>query len=411
MGAIDPAGFDWQVRGLREDLVTALLRTLPKSLRRQIGAVGDHARAFLAEASPADGPLLDVLASTMARRTGERITPADLDLDRVPDHLRMTFRVVTERGRPLAWSKDLPALRTHLQDKLRATVTGTTSAVERDGLTSWTIGDLPRSIDTVVGGHTVTVHPALVDEGTSVAVRTFATPAEQRRAMWAGTRRLLLLTIGSPVPAVKRLLRNETKLALASAPYATAAEVLEDCATCALDTVLARAGGPVWDGVAFDRLRNAVRDDLVDTAVEVAVLAGRVIAHARRIERRLDEHTAAAVQPALTDIHVQVARLVHAGFVTATGYDRLHHLPRYLGAIDRRLDKLARDPHRDRALMARLAAAEQSFARLQSVRSGPEVAEVRWLLEELRVSVFAQSLGTPQPVSEQRVVKEIARLS
>ena len=187
--------------------------------------------------------------------------------------------------------------------------------------------------------------------------------------------------------------------------------MLEDCATCALDTVLAKAGGPVWDGVAFDRLRNAVRDDLVDTAVEVAVLAGRVIAHARRIERRLDEHTAAAVQPALTDIHVQVARLVHAGFVTATGYDRLHHLPRYLGAIDRRLDKLARDPHRDRALMARLAAAEQSFARLQAVRSGPEVAEVRWLLEELRVSVFAQSLGTPQPVSEQRVVKEIARLS
>ena len=410
MDAVDPAGFDWQVRGLREELVTALLRTLPKSLRRQIGAVGDHARAFLEEASPADGPLLDVLARTMARRTGERITARDLDLDRIPPHLRMTFRVVSERGRPLAWSKDLPALRDHLRAKLRATVTGAGSAVEQVGLTAWTIGDLPRSVATDVGGHTVTVHPAIVDEGASVAVRSFATTAEQRRAMWAGTRRLLLLTIGSPVPALQRLLRNETKLALAQAPYATAAEVLEDCTTCALDAVLERAGGPVWDEAAFARLRDAVRDELVDTAMEVAVLAGRVLRHARAVERRLDEHTAEAVQPALTDISVQVARLVHPGFLTATGLEQLAHLPRYLEAIDRRLDKLARDPHRDRALMARVALAEQALERLQARRAGPEVTQLRWLVEELRVSLFAQSLGTPRPVSEQRVMKEIARL-
>jgi ATP-dependent helicase HrpA len=410
MDDVDPAGFAWQVPGLREELVTALIRTLPKSLRRQIGAAGDHARAFLAEVGPGDGPLEEVLARWMARRTGERITAADWDLERVPDHLRVTFRVVSERGTPLAWSKDLPALRTHLRGKLRATVTGATRSIEQEGLTSWTIGELPRTVSAEAGGHTVTAYPALVDEGDSVAVRSFATVVEQRRAMWAGTRRLVLLSIGSPVPALQRLLRNETKLALAQAPYASAAEVLDDCVTCALDEVLARAGGPVWHEADFTRLCDAVRDELVDTARSTAVLTGRIISQMRSIERRLDAHTSPAVQPALTDVHVQVARLVHEGFVTATGSAQLVHLPRYLQAIERRLDRLAQDPYRDRAAMQRVQRAEEAFDQIRHRRADPEVAAIRWLLEELRVSVFAQSLGTPTPVSEQRVLKEIARL-
>ena len=411
MDDVDPAGFAWQVPGLREELVTALVRTLPKSLRRQIGAAGDHARAFLREVGPQDGPLGEVLARHMAKRTGERITAADWDLDRVPAHLRMTFRIVSERGTPLAWSKDLPALRAHLRGRLRSAVTGATRSIEQDGLTSWTFGELPRTVTAQTGGHTVTAYPALVDEGDSVAIRTFASVVEQRRAMWAGTRRLLLLTIGSPVPALQRLLGNETKLALTSSPFAPAAEVLDDCVTCALDDVLARAGGPVWDEASFGRLRDAVRDDLVDSALSTAVLTGRILRQVRAIERRLDATTSPAVQLALTDIHVQVARLVHEGFVTATGAAALTHLPRYLQAIDRRLDKLAQDPHRDRALLQRVQRVEDAFDRIRHRRSDPEVSEVRWLLEELRVSLFAQSLGTPRPVSEQRVLKEIARLS
>jgi len=411
MDDVDPAGFAWQVPGLREELVTALIRTLPKSLRRQIGAAGDHARAFLRAVGPQDGPLDEALARYMARRTGERITASDWDLARVPDHLRTSFRIVSERGTPLAWSKDLPALRSHLRGKLRAAVTGATRSIEEAGLTSWTVGDLSRTVSAETGGHTVTAHPALVDEGDSVAVRTFATVGEQRLAMWGGTRRLVLLTIGSPVPALQRLLKNDTKLALAQAPYATAAEVLDDCVTCALDDVLARVGGPVWDEAAFGLLCDAVRDELVDTTRSTAALAGRVISQMRAVERRLDAHTSPAVQPALTDIHVQVSRLVHAGFVTATGSAQLAHLPRYLQAIDRRLEKLAQDPYRDRASMQRVQRVEATFDRIRHRRSEPEVAAVRWLLEELRVSVFAQSLGTPRPVSEQRVLKEIARLT
>jgi ATP-dependent helicase HrpA len=187
--------------------------------------------------------------------------------------------------------------------------------------------------------------------------------------------------------------------------------VLEDVATAALDHVLAAAGGPVWDEAAFAALTVRVRDDLVDTAVRLAVLTGTVLARARRIEQRLDALPAPSLQEALTDVHVQLARLVHAGFVTATGADRMEHLPRYLRAIDHRLDKLVKDPHRDRSLMQRVQRAEQAYADLRSHRPDAEVAEVRWLVEELRVSLFAQALGTPVPVSEQRILKEVARLA
>ena len=404
------AGFDWHVPGLRAELVAALIRSLPKSLRRHVGAAGDHARAFLADASPADGPLAEVLAAWLSRASGERVTSADWQLDRVPDHLRMTFRVVSERGTPLAWSKDLPALRRHLRSKLAATVADAARGVERSGHTSWAFGALPPAVEVSTGGHRMTARPALVDEGATVGVRTFPTADEQRRAMWAGTKRLLLLTVGSPLPAVQRLMRNETKLGLAAAPYATAADVLDDCVSCALDHVLAEAGGPVWDEAAYRALHDAVRDELVDTTLQVAVLAGRILTSARDVERRIADLTAPPLQEALTDIAVQVARLVHPGFVATTGKDRLAHLPRYLRAVEARLDKAVEDPYRDRAAMVEVRAVEAELEALRARRNDPALAALRWQVEELRVSRFAQSLGTEGPVSPQRIRKELTRL-
>jgi ATP-dependent helicase HrpA len=403
-------GFDWQVPGLREELVTALVRALPKGHRRQLGPAPDHAARFLERNGPAGGPLLDTLARFLSTTVGEAIPPTSFQLDRVPDHLRITFRVISRLGRPLAWSKDLDALRAHLRSKLQPAIRDAAQSVEREGLTAWTIGTLPRSVTTETGGYRGTAYPALVDEDGTVAVRTFADPVEQRRAMWAGTRRLLLLTAGSPVPALQRLLRNETKLALASSPYATYEQLLEDCATAALDHVLAEAGGPVWDEAAYADLHRTVRDELVDTAVRLAVLAGKVLAEARRIEQRLDGLTAEVLQPSLTDIHVQLARLVHAGFVTAAGAARLAELPRYLQAISHRLDKLVKDPHRDRSLLLRVQRVEDAVAVVRGAAPDAEVARVRWMVEELRVSLFAQALGTPGPVSEQRILKEVERL-
>jgi ATP-dependent helicase HrpA len=407
---VRPDGFDWQVPGLREELVRALIRSLPKAVRRSFVPAAEHARAFVDEASPADGPLLDVLGRFLLRRTGEAMPPGSWDPDRMPSHLRMTFRVVSERGRELAWSKDLPALQAHLQGRLRSVVAGATRSVERSGLTSWTLGSLPRTVDTAIGGYRVTAFPALVDEGSTVGVRTFPDAAAQREAMWAGTRRLVLLVLGSPVAAVERKLGHADRLALAAAPYATVAEVLDDCVTAAVDVLLAEAGGLAWDEEGFRSLAAAVKPRLVDVATDVTGQAAGILAAARYVEQRAADLTAEVLQPALTDIAVQVARLVGPGFVAAAGAARLPDLRRYLRAVEHRLDRLAKTWPKDRALMQRVQAVEAAYDDLRARRDGPEVAALRWRLEELRVSLFAQSLGTAEPVSEPRLLREIERL-
>ena len=407
---VRPEGFDWQVPGLREELVLSLLRSLPKAVRRAFGPAAEHARAIVAEASPADGPLLEVVGRVLRQRTGEVVPPGSWALDRVPPHLRMTFRVVSERGRELAWSKDLPALQAHLRDRLRTAVAGSTRSIERSGLTGWAVGTLPRTVDAVVGGYRVTAHPALVDEGTTVGVRTFPDEAAQWDAMWAGSRRLLLLTVGSPVAAVQRRLPNDARLALAAAPYATAAEVLEDCVAAAVDALLAEGGGPAWDEEGFRALAAAVRSRLVGVATDITVQAAGILAEARTIEERASGMTAEALQPSLTDIAVQVARLVGPGFVSAAGASRLPDLRRYLRAVAHRLDRLPTTWQKDRALVRRVAVVESAYDDLRARQDGTEVAALRWRLEELRVSLFAQSVGTPEPVSEQRLLRDIERL-
>jgi ATP-dependent helicase HrpA len=404
-------GFDWQVPGLRDELVLALIRSLPKAVRRAFVPAADHARAFVDEASPDEGPLLDALGRFLHRRAGEAVPPGSWGLERVPPHLRMTFRVVSERGRELAWSRDLPALQAHLQGRLRSAVAGATRSVERSGLTSWSVGTLPRTVDTAIGGYRVSAFPALVDEGATVGVRTFPDEAAQEEAMWAGTRRLLLLTGGSPVAAVQRKLRNADRLALAAAPYATVADVLDDAVTAALDVLLVEAGGPAWDEEGFRSLAAAVRARLVDVATDVTVQTADVLAAVRSVEERTADLTAEALQPALTDIAVQVARLVGPGFVTAAGAARLPDLRRYLRAVEHQLDRLPTTWQKDRVLMHRVSAIEAAYEELRARRDGAEVAALRWRIEELRVSLFAQSLGTAEPVSEQRLLREIRRLA
>jgi ATP-dependent helicase HrpA len=402
-------GLDWNVPGVRTALVVAAIRSLPKAWRRHFSPAVETAAAIVAAHADSTGSLAATLAAELRARTGEPVTPEDWPLDRVPDELRMTFRVVDGHGEPIAWSKDIDALRDHVRPTLRRAVMRAARPVERDGLTAWTIDALPRTVAVDVAGHRITAFPALEDEGESVAVRAFVTAAEQHAAMWQGTRRLLLLTTGSPVPAVRRLLPNDAALALAHSD-AGAAAVLEDCVRAALDEIVADAGGPAWDKAGFDALVVAARDGLVDGTLELAALAGQILTAAHLVVGRIDGMTATVLQPSLTDTYVQVGRLTAPGFVAAAGAAHLRHVPRYLAAAGQRLDKLARDPARDRALMARVHALEEDLDR--AAAADPAGAQaVRWMIEELRVSFFAQALGTAEPVSERRVLEAIGRLS
>jgi ATP-dependent helicase HrpA len=417
LNRLTPGGFDWQVPGLRQDLVTALVKSLPKDRRRHLVPAPDTARAVLASIADRVGerPLTDEMADALRRSTGVLVPRDAWDLDRVPDHLRMTFRVEDETGSVLAEGKDLGALKERLAPTVRRTVSRAAASVERTGLTSWSFGDLPTTFETEHDGQPVKGFPALVDEGTSVAVRVLGTAAEQERETWRGTRRLLTLTVPSPVKHVVGRLDNVSKLALGHNPHGSVPALLDDCVDAAIDALMSAHGGPVRDRAAFDRLRDAVRAGLPDTAYDTVVTAAAVLAVAHDVSVRVSGSALPAVLPAYADVREQVARLVTPGFVARTGRARLSDLRRYLRAVQVRLDALPHGAARDQARLAEVQVVQDEVdAWLQQLpparRDEPAVRAVPWMVEELRVSLFAQQVGTPQPVSAKRIYKAMDAL-
>jgi ATP-dependent helicase HrpA len=394
------------VPGLRPDLVTALVRSLPKDLRRTFVPVPDTARTVLARLRPRDGEALtDALSRELQDLGRVAIPPGAWDLGKVPAHLRITFRVVDERGRTVGQGKDLGALQAQLRPKLRATLAAEAGGIERSGVRDWRFGTLPRTLEQQRAGYPVTVYPAVVDEGDSVGVRVLPTPDEQRRAMARGTRRLLMLALPSPVSYVRGRLDNAAKLVLGRNPHHDVADLLDDCTACAVDALIAAAGGPAWDEAGFAALRENVRADLNDEVLDLVREVRHVLEAAHRIEDRLARTASPELAPAVEDMRAQMSRLVYRGFVAATGRQRLGDVRRYLLAIEQRLDKLGANPRRDRDLMAIVQELEAACG--QAAGAG----EVRWMIEELRVSFFAQSLGTAYPVSEKRVWRALDALS
>ncbi|HEU4423038.1 MAG TPA: ATP-dependent RNA helicase HrpA, partial [Pilimelia sp.] len=421
-----PADFTWQVPGLRRELVTALIRSLPKATRRNFVPAPDYAAALLAELPAPEGPLLDALERGLRRYTGVAVKRPEWDLSRVPDHLKLTFRVVGDDGGTLAEGKDLVALQEELKPRVRQTLAEPASGLERTGLRSWEIGTLPRKVSRTRAGFDVTGYPTLVDEGDSVAVRVVETEPEQRMHMWRGTRRLLELAVPPPLKMIQARLSNEARLALSRNPHGGVPALLADCVTATLDALLAEHGGPVWDEAGFGALRDAVRAELPDRLFTVVTEVQRVLGAAYAVQRRPGAARASGgamgstsnplVLPALADIRAQLSGLVYPGFVATTGAGRLPDLLRYLRAIETRLDKLPGNPQRDRQSMLVVQEIQREYRELfDRLRGGgPRVAEltrIRWMIEELRVSYFAQGLGTPYPVSDVRIYRAMDELT
>ncbi len=410
---LKPIGFDWLVPALREELVTALIRSLPKELRRSLVPVPEVAAAALARMRPRSEPLLDALAGALEALRGVRIPPGAWDLDRLPPHLRMTFRVEDERGALVAEGSDLDVLRERVRPRLRQELATAAAPLEQHGLTSWTLGALPKTIALPGTGESVRGYPALVDEGATVGVRVLETPEAQREAMQAGTRKLLALNVPSPIRHVQGTLSNPDRLALAAAPHGGPRAVLEDATIAALEGLMADGGGPAWDEAGFARLRDHVAGSLADATALGVREAVAILDAAREVERRLEPLARApALAPAREDVERQLRRLVHPGFIAATGVKRLPDVERYLRAAARRLERLPDAPAPDLDKMRGVQELEREYeARVASWPPGrpipPALREVPWLLEELRVSHFAQSLGTRGQVSAKRIRKVI----
>ncbi|MHA7285066.1 ATP-dependent RNA helicase HrpA [Arthrobacter sp. MDT3-44] len=478
LNQLDPKPFRWQIPGQRVELVTALIKSLPKQVRKNFVPAPDVARAAVAtlesDFDPAQDDLEASLELVLRRLRGHVIPPGSWNWSAVPQHLLLMFRIVDAGGRVLDESRDLEALKESLAPAVsraiaqslgatpgsrpaggpgrggRAGGTGPAgrdegrpasgrggrgapaadmprtggrsgaapasrggiavaeapAVAERTGEKAWVFGAVEREVSRTVAGHRVTGFPALVDEGSSVGLRVFPTAGEQAAAMRAGIIRLLSLRIPSPAKYVLEHLSNTEKLTFSQNPHGSVAELIRDCSLAAIDKLVPEE--LPWTEDAFSRLYEEVRAELIDTVFTVTATVETVLSSSRRIQKQLKGTTSLALITALNDIRSQLEHLVYPGFVAATGYAQLSHLPRYLKAIEVRLEKLPTNVQRDGVGMAAVQRLEDEYddavASLAAGRHRPAaLTRVRWMIEELRVSLFAQDLGTAYSVSEKRV--------
>ena len=414
LNQVEMTGFDWQIPGLREELVIALIKSLPKSYRRNFVPAPNYAQAFLERAVPLEKPLLDTLIYELRRMTGVTVEAEHWNWEQIPSHLKMTFRVVDENGKKIAESMNLDELKFSLKDRVQESISAVADdGIEQSGLHIWSFAELPQCYEQKQRGFSVKAFPAIVDEKDAVGIKLFETEFEQAVAMQQGLRRLLLLNVPSPIKYLHEKLPNKAKLGLYFTPFGRVLDLIDDCIACAVDKLIADFGGFVWNEEGFNKLRDFVRENVNEVTVDIAQKVEQILTLTHQLNQRLKGKMDFTMAFALSDMKSQISGLIYQGFVQKSGYARLPDLLRYLQAIDKRMDKLAQDVNRDRAAMLRVEQVQQAYQQLlaKQPKSKPisdEVAEIRYMIEELRVSLFSQQLGTKYQVSDKRVLSVIS---
>ena len=468
LNQLSPEPFRWQIPGLRHELVTALIKSLPKAIRRNFVPAPDVARAACAaleeDYSPATDELIPSLALVLRRLRGVVVEPEAFNWDAVPEHLKMGFQVRNARNKILGEGKDLRALQQQLHKEIRGALAdslgasddtmakmvalaqggsgnsggagssaasakkgtknaqGGTAQVadahgsqvrEISGLTEFPAdlfpnGEIPRKVQRIIATQAVNGYPALVDEETSVGLRIFPTEAEQLHAQRRGIIRLLQLQVPSPVRYVSEHLSHKEKIVFTQNPHGSIDELIRDCTVAALDHLVPHT--PIFTHAEYSELYEHVRAELIETVFDVTKLVAEILSEATALKKAIKKATSLTTMHAVSDVKAQMENLVYPGFVAKTGYDQLVHIPRYLKAAQVRLTKLGPNLHRDNQLMLTVQDLEDSYDNaVKSLPAGTIVPDalrrVNWMIEELRVSFFAQELGTAYTVSEKRIAK------
>lgn len=466
LNQLSPEPFRWQIPGLRHELVTALIKSLPKAIRRNFVPAPDVARAACAaleeDYSPATDELIPSLALVLRRLRGVVVEPEAFNWDAVPEHLKMGFQVRNARNKILGEGKDLRALQQQLHKEIRGALadslgasddtmakmvalaqggsggSGTSAASAKKGaknaqgsttaqaadahgsqvreissLTEFPAdlfpnGEIPRKVQRIIATQAVNGYPALVDEETSVGLRIFPTEAEQLHAQRRGIIRLLQLQVPSPVRYVSEHLSHKEKIIFTQNPHGSIDELIRDCTVAALDHLVPHT--PIFTHAEYSELYEHVRAELIETVFDVTKLVAEILSEATPLKKAIKKATSLTTMHAVSDVKAQMENLVYTGFVAKTGYDQLVHIPRYLKAAQVRLTKLGPNLHRDNQLMLTVQDLEDSYDNaVKSLPTGTIVPDalrrVNWMIEELRVSFFAQELGTAYTVSEKRIAK------
>ncbi len=410
----------WLVPGLLKERVVALLRGLPKSLRRAFVPIPDYADACLAAMTPGERPLVQALGEQLKAMTGVHVPEDAWDESRLPEHLRMRFELLDDDGRRIAVGRDLADLKRRHGGKGEGGFRGLADpALEREGLRDWEVGVLPGTVALERGGIRLQGYPALVDEGDSAALRILDSEAAAEGAHRGGVRRLLMLRLSREMRYLKKNLPGMQPLRLIYASLPKPPEGLApppqkdlepELVALILDLTFLDGRPPIRDREAFDGRIEACRGELMTRAGEALELVKGILERYQQVRRRLGGITQIRWMASVADVREQLDRLLYHGFLRHTPWPRLRHFPRYLEAVALRLEKLEHAAARDQKLLREMQGGWRRWQQWddkvrRSGRPDPRIDELRWLFEELRVSLFAQQLGTDGPVSLKRIEK------
>ena len=414
LARLDHRDPQWLVPGMLEEKIAALIRALPKELRKSLVPAPDVARRVASELAPDRADFYEAVADRLGRIAGVRISPDLWDESSLPEHLRMNFRVIDARGKELAQGRDLAAIRRELGVRVDHQLAGADSRFSRDGVTAWDFGPLPESVETALAGRTITAYPTLIDRGESVSLRLVTDPDDSTAQTRRGVVRLIALEIGEQVRHMIDAEPGVDSMRLRFAPVASPTHLSRQLVDLIVDQAGVGTAPLPRDAARFEARVNEAWNRLGVTTPRACALVGVILEQFQAVELALESGLPRAWQPVVDDIDAQVARLIHPTFPADTPVQWLGHLPRFLQAIRVRLDKLRNGAavalQRDQQLVREVRPwldmlDQRSREHAELGIRDPELTHFRWMIEEFRVSLFAQELGTSIKVSGARLEK------
>ncbi|WP_339900044.1 ATP-dependent RNA helicase HrpA [Paraglaciecola polaris] len=425
LNQLSTSGFDWLVPGLRHELIITLIKSLPKRLRRNFVPAPNYAQACLADILPIDDKgravgFLNALTLKLKRMTGVEVTAEDWQIDTLPSHLRFNFKVLDEHNKLFKQGRDLHGLQHELQSKVKQSLSSIAKpGLEKSGLTKWDFDALPEEYESKQSGFNVKAYPALVAQKHSVAIKLFDKPYMAQSSHQLGLRQLILISIPSPIKYLHEKLPNKAKLGLYFNPFGKITALIDDVIAAAIDELVTQfqlQNGNIRTPEPFEKCCVFVRSEINDRVLEIAQKVEIGLTKAHQIKKKMKGNVPMSMINAYGDIKQHLDSLVFGGFTSEIGAGRLNDWQRYIEGIARRIEKLPIDPTKDRLHQLNVEKVQQAYAKqLNKVPAGVPVpdalAEVRWMIEELRVSFFAQQLGTAMPISTKRIINQLETVS
>ena len=415
LAGVTTEGFDWLVPGLRRELLTELIRSLPKALRRGVVPAPDFADKALPKLVAYESPVTQQLADVLRELGGSGINATDFRPESLPAHLKMTYAAIDKRGKVIDADKDLSALQQRQAGQIRSSISRVSRSAETGAVAEWTrdsLGTVPEEVTTTVDGHTVQAYPALAISPSGVEVKVMPTKAAAEASQRTANLTLLMRAITVNTKQMIKGLPLTQRVAVDNYPHGGADGLVQDARVRAIRDSMMKHGGPVRSPEDFEALKDSVSPEVPAQVRQTIVGLAPALVEYAKVRSELESWSG----PAIDDMKSQLSFLLPDHAVTMHGMEHLRHLPRYLAAMVIRLEELRLDPDKDADRQSEIDEVKSYLKnRLRTLPAGrensPAVREILWMIEELRVSLFAQRLGTARPVSARRVQKAIDKLS